>query len=92
MANLYNSTPLYNSFIIVSPKDSSGQVLAQVTVRPIQNLSAVSGLPLQSHEFTPPADSGSGVNSTIARRYGISAVNGSKEIQVGVYRVVTKAN
>ena len=87
---IYNSTTWYNSSVTMTPTDLSGRELAVVTVRPIQNLSVAAGFPLQSHEFTPPAGSGSGVNTTTGKRYGISAVAGGKVIQVGVYRIVPK--
>lgn len=95
---LYNSlsNDVTTAKATLSPKDptSSNRVVAVVTLRPIQNedvtLAQSYGLPVQPHEFRPPAGSGSGVNTTRAMRYGINSVSGGKELQVGFYRVVPK--
>lgn len=95
---LYNSlsgdvTTAVVSVTQTDPTDGN-RVVANVTCRAIQNkdsaLAQSYGLPVQKHEFRPPAGSGSGVNTTKAVRYGINSVAGNKEIQVGVYRVVPK--
>jgi len=69
------------------------RIVAEVTVRPIQEDTAIAlanGQPAQAHKSTPPAGSSSGVNSTVTRRYSINSVAGDKELQVGVYRIVPK--
>jgi len=101
---LENFDVLYNSLsgdvttavATMTPTDptSGNRIVANVTLRAIQNedaaLAQSYGLPVQRHEFRPPAGSGSGVNTTKAMRYGINSVSGNKEIQVGVYRIVPK--
>lgn len=76
------------------PNPANQRVVAQVTVRPVQNIDAAAAtgnrLPLQTHEFDPPVGSGSGVNTAVSKRYAITAASGKKEIQVGVYRTVPK--
>ena len=57
-AGLYSATPWHNSVVTMIPKDDAGNDLAQVTVRPVQDVAAIAGQPLQPHEFTPPAGSG----------------------------------
>lgn len=103
-AAMENFDVLYNSLsgdvttavATMSPTDptSGNRVVANVTCRPIQNVNPTLaqnyGLPVQKHEFTPPAGAGSGVNTTKAMRYGINSASGDKEIQVGVYRIVPK--
>lgn len=95
---LYNALTgdITTAVATLSPTDptSGGRVVAAVTLRPIQDVDASLaqsyGLPVQAHRFRPPAGSGSGVNTARAMRYGINAASGSKEIQVGVYRIVPK--
>jgi len=72
---------------------NGGKTVAQVAVRPIRNdatYATTYNLPLQDFEFDPPAGSGSGVNTSVARRYVITSEVGGKVVQVGVYRVVPK--
>lgn len=91
------TTVLYSASIkdpTSDPDPAKQRVVAQVTVRPVQNIDATAAsnnrLPLQAHEFDPPVGSGSGVNTAVSRRYAITAASGNKEIQVGVYRTVPK--
>lgn len=70
------------------------RVVAEITLRPIQRQSLTKSQehnqPYQRHESAPPAGSGSGVNSTVIKRYSIDSKSGNKELQAGVYRVVPK--
>ena len=59
-----------------------------VTVQSVH--AAATDTPQQEHEFDPPAGSGSGVNTVVARRYAVTSAAGGKIIQAGVYRVVPK--
>lgn len=89
LAGDVTTTVVYNTL-----RDPSSRVVAQVTIRPIQNvnagIAAANGQPVQSHTSTPPAGSSSGVNSTVTRRYSINSAAAGKELQVGVYRIVPK--
>ncbi|RLB67826.1 MAG: hypothetical protein DRH08_02660 [Deltaproteobacteria bacterium] len=96
---LYNTLLLESDLTIavatLSPTDptTANRVVAEVTCRPIQDedatLAASYNLPVQAHEFSCPPGSGGGVNTTICRRYGITAVANGKEIQIGVFRPFT---
>lgn len=75
-----------------TPTDGA-KTVAEVRVFQIQNDAAyaiANDLPQQDFETDPPEDSGSGVNTSVARRYAITAEAGGKVVQVGVYRVVPK--
>lgn len=75
------------------PNPANQRVVAQVTVRPVQNIDAAAAtnnrLPFQAH-VTEGCSPGSGVNTVECRRYAITAISGGREIQVGVYREVPK--
>lgn len=74
----------------------TGRVLAQLTVRPIQNIDSAAAqsnrLPVQVHETAPPAGSGYGLNKFVVRRFGISAASpdGKTVTQSGVWVVLNK--
>lgn len=75
----------------VDPADQ--RIVAEISLRPIQSDAGVAtshGQPAQNHESTPPAGSSSGVNTTVTKRYSVNATSGSRELQVGVYRIVPK--
>lgn len=101
-AALENFDALYNTLSLtsdlttavatMSPTDptSANEIVAVVTLRPIQDedatLAASYNLPVQSHEFSCPPESGCGVGSCVCKRFGMTSVSGDKEVQIGVYR------
>ncbi len=74
----------------------TGKVLAQLTIRPIQNIDAAAAqsnrLPAQVHATAPPVDSGYGLNKFAVRRFGVSAAtpDGRTEVHSGVWIVLNK--
>lgn len=77
-----------------APNPADQRVVARIICRPVQDIDAAAAaanrLPVQAHEFDPPAGSGSGVNTGVARRYALTATSGQREVQVGVYRIVPR--
>lgn len=85
-------TPMYNAVSFTHENGLSGQHIADITARYIQDKQAEPNLPSQPHYTEPPAGSGYSVGKFIVRRFAVQAdypdkANPKSIVLEGVWRV-----